>query len=232
MSRFFCMGLAMALTMGVIGCGDDGGPSALDDAGGLPDVVDPQDDGGACSADLGAECGEVEACCISEHCSQSGICVEPFGECAALTQSCEDDADCCSGNCGGSGECVAAVCKIEALSCGASYECCSGLCANGTCVPPIGVCQEFGNGCSSNAQCCSGNCSSTCQHGYVPETCQPLGDDCDGTGGCCSGKCGIITNTCVLKGGVCKPAGEGCSEDFECCDGSCGEDHTCTAAIS
>jgi len=133
-------------------------------------------------------------------------------KCRSNGKDCNNDHQCCSGNCDSNGVCVA-PCRANSKGCTADSQCCSGNCNNsfggtGTCVAP---CLPNTRNCTADNQCCSGNCNNppggtgTCQ-----PACLSTGRSCTADNQCCSGNCnnapggvGVCQAPCIPKGRPC-----------------------------
>lgn len=157
------------------------------------------------------------------RCDAGNACTPAGGICRLQTSSCNENANCCSGNtlqfdtCAldnlGIPRCLAAEIdctdpsSYEGMDCATSADCCglpctpsgSGefpplVCGGEQCVPAGGVC-------TNAADCCAGlPCeqppgSTTGYCGDTPEECSSFGQSCTVTADCCNGvEC--IDNTC------------------------------------
>jgi len=131
--------------------------------------------------------------------------------CACVGQSCQNNGDCCLGDCqnvlGGNGK---------------------------MCAPPPQYCSQEGQDCQNNADCCDGNCqimlggSPSCA---PPPSCVQAGQSCENNGDCCdndecknvyggSGKLCFppSTSNCVAPGANCTGC-VGC-QNLQCCGGN------------
>jgi hypothetical protein len=126
------------------------------------------------------------------------------GLCAAPTERCNADVDCCAPACV-AGRCSAGLCASDGQACASDAACCSGACVNGACEPLSTSCKTTGNSCSQSSECCSqlcagGVCSSASSY------CIQTGDSCTAGPDCCGGVCTIAQGRTV---GMCgsPPAG-------------------------
>jgi hypothetical protein len=103
-------------------------------------------------------------------------------DCTADDGYCNDDTDCCSGDCEYN-ECVR-ECKENGARCTTEDDCCSGSCENGYCDTP---CVRRGT-CDSNDDCCGGE---YCNDGECmpPPECIADGRQCESNEECCNGSC-------------------------------------------
>jgi hypothetical protein len=155
----------------------------------------------------GDVCGPQIYCCNGGSCRNNTCCTE-----GALP--CQNDGDCCSGNCatspdGGAKTCVPA-CKTDREQCTDASECCNGFCRDGLCASQ--GCYDPGELCDADTDCCTGKCGpdGKCQKANGADC--GSNDECL-SGTCCRGKC---------YGGVCESCyhyGESCSSTSQCCSG-------------
>lgn len=91
----------------------------------------------------------------------------PPTQCAAATEACAADEDCCEGLTCSDGVCVATTtCAAEGEACDNVDECCDGLtCSAGACVEPT-TCAAATEACTETADCCEGL---TCTEGVCTE---------------------------------------------------------------
>jgi hypothetical protein len=144
---------------------------------------------------------------------------EGFVDCLADGETCEFNAQCCSGLClqaTGGGLVCGRGCLENGLACTSSAECCLGICnAQGVCGPEAG-CTPDGQACTANVDCCSGFCDPATGQCAPVGACLELGVSCQTNAQCCSGLC---------EGGVCSRAclqlGAPCTAHVDCCSGNC-----------
>lgn len=173
------------------------------------------------------------------------------GSCAPNGGACQQDSDCCRGNCFGQ-ICAAPPDQCDSVNCPADATgCCP---ADGCCLPPANQCNPAGLCCAPNCadrQCGTDGCGNSgvcgsCQNGQTcnangqcvgqatcsPQTC-PDGC-CDEDNTCHSPAnasfCGIRGAACVtcLPEQVCNPTTGVCSNDPGCNENTC--DGCCTTA--
>jgi hypothetical protein len=185
---------------------------------------------------LNGACPAGEACGLfaPDQCgSLTGPCIQN-----GSATKCVSNSQCCSGNCGALGTCIAAACKNIGVACGTGNDCCSGTCTGGLCASNGSLCLASGSSCNVDMDCCSkgcigGKCSTATSY------CLQDGDACTDEHQCCGGACNGATatkaGTCGLVaapgGGIsCTIAGTVvlCSSsttytcNTACCSGSCG----------
>ena len=157
MKRFWA-GVAVALVVLFVGCGDDTQSSGEGSNGGEePGEVECQNSGdcpgagectdeGECHCPGGEVCGGDEICC-----GEGERCDEGSGSCEALCtgEVCGFEGDlCCEGEepvCGPDGRCAPA-CEEGAPLCGEEFdECCEvgDVCVFGACIEPGETCEDF-----------------------------------------------------------------------------------------
>lgn len=76
--------------------------------------------------------------------------------CSENGVTCSDDANCCSGICGGSGMCAAQCTvgpELGGASCSSDLDCCDGACVGGACFVGL-TCKTAGAACDPNAEAC------------------------------------------------------------------------------
>lgn len=141
--------------------------------------VDPNGGSGTCFEPEGSACSSDEGCvpgtwCVNGQCGTG---------CASMGNTCESNAQCCTGNCQG-GQCT---CVGTWDYCDSQDDCCPGnqcffdpYTGNGACFKPAGSACETDEGCAPNTACVNGVCTATCS---------PDGDFCESDGECCSGAC-------------------------------------------
>lgn len=225
----------------LIGCGDDAPADDSMDAGAddagmcLADALACTDDADCCSlaceanecvqpfsgSPLGASCVS-NGTCNSGNCNTgSGVCVGPSAECADLTDACEFDWECCSGNCGNE-MCTspANICYADAAPCNFDVECCNGACEGNFCTSLPGSVGAVGDPCDNDSDCGSGNCQADV---CVLIACDAAGEPCAPGGvntDCCSGTCSEVSGEC---GPVPEPADDGelCDAHWQCASDLC-----------
>jgi hypothetical protein len=121
---------------------------------------------GLCTADPAAPCsptGEAcGACCGA--CDAVGRCDFGPGSCRAIGALCEQDGDCCVGQCRAVNypdETICdATCSTDGAACTQDAECCSTNCTGSPprCAPATSSCGRTGTACSTSAECCTGEC--------------------------------------------------------------------------
>jgi hypothetical protein len=230
--------------------------------GGFCYCVDPAEPQRGCPCDPETEgsCGDnTLVCCATEGggvCTPDRLGCDPTGgECSAEPgDTCEVDADCCTGTCMG-GFCACADPARPWIGCpcstgteapcgGGTVLCCAtgsepggpGICTSGSVgCNPTGECtSDPGESCESDADCCEGRCSDEgiC---YCSDPARPwIGCACNlGTEAPCGGGTEVCcpTTGSELPGGigVCTSGSVGCVVD-ECtafAGGACESDDDC-----
>ncbi len=107
--------------------------------------------------------------------------------CVGVDQACDDNNDCCTGNCSGSngvgsdgGSTCAEPVENEGCTVALSSRCNSGMCA-----------------CASDDDCCIGNCvAATIPGTSGKRCCLETGNPCDANADCCSLTCDPDTAQC------------------------------------
>jgi hypothetical protein len=143
--------------------------------------------------------------------------------CTANGQACQQNRDCCGGNCFGQ------VCAAPVSECG-GVDCPPGAtgCCTGTC------CQSPANQCNALGECCAPNCAGKqcgpdgCGNTGTCGTC-PSGSECDKDTGQCGCSPQTCPNGCCDANGVCQPG----NTEQACGDGGvtctvCGPNQTCS----
>ena len=120
-------------------------------------------DDGRCEIDRESGCrpsgedctsgGPTECCGVCDD--DLDRCVPGADTCRSQGVDCDDDNECCSGNCT-DGTCRESECVDTGGDCASDFECCSSQC-EGTCQPPEN-CEPLGLMCESDQDCCSGFC--------------------------------------------------------------------------
>jgi hypothetical protein len=203
----------------------DGGLGGASSSGGGWDAgLRCEEDGGSCVACAGdGECDNGDFCDGAEICNSQGQCVPgpepcsgPDGD-ADCSESCDEDADDCTGHDVRSSACAGGSCD----GAGACLECLSGA----DCSPAQSYCSASGDcvACLEDAHCsnrvfCDG--AETCNEGVCADGTEPCpGPDgdadcsevCDEAAGSCTGNDPVES---VCSGGLCTGSGV-CAECLE-----------------
>jgi hypothetical protein len=105
--------------------------------------------------------------------------------CGSVNDACQNDYECCTGSCSGSGD-GGSTCGDPAVT-----TCIDGLSSRCT----TGECE-----CTSDDDCCIGVCAPTALPGTGPATtlrcCQPAGQPCGTNADCCDLSCSDDTDQC------------------------------------
>jgi hypothetical protein len=166
------------------------------------------------------------------RCDNGNACSPAGAICRLQSESCNANANCCSGNVLQFNSCQQdnlGIPRCAVAACPANDPTCS------QCVPS----EKVGTACASSADCCGLPCVYVpgSELGYVcGESCVPAGGACTTTADCCSGlPCNIpggsVTGTCGNTPG-CHEYGQDCTDSSQCCnDLTCLEDGKCGAIL-
>src|SRR5690606_27262967 len=165
--------------------------------------------------------------------TQGGSGGSDIAPCRGDANSCQSNAECCSGLCEGDlCSALGSSCTTVGNSCSDNVDCCSGLCSEGSCSQESSYCVQARDACKSDLDCCSRLCTfgstgllGTCADApQGPANCKGIaGSICGDCNECCSRLCTPFGNTgvSICQGASgCRQTGEICAADDECCGGS------------
>ncbi len=200
------------------GCRPTGEVCANDeDCCGGPGNPDNATSGVTCSKEPGNALG---------RCDNGRSCTPAGGICRLQSESCNENANCCSGNVLQNN-----TCKRDALG---IPRC---LAAEIDCTDPSSF---EGDSCATSADCCGLPCTPVGSGEFPPlvcgGACADPGDTCTTTSDCCSGypcniPAGSTQGTCGNEQG-CAEFGQSCTAAADCCSGLPCDNGTCGVVIN